>query len=94
LASKTIKLADVDEFVQKDIKFANVSHVFDLIDNLEVPERGKLRELLGNVLKRPIPIVKSKCAESTGEIVKGLIDMEVIFDTNTTWDDIQNDLFM
>jgi hypothetical protein len=94
LASKIIKPADVDPFAQKDIKFQNVSHVFDLIDNLKAAERSKLREFLGKALQREIPYEKTKWELNTGAIVKGLIDMEIILHTNTTWDDIQNDLFM
>jgi hypothetical protein len=84
LASKTIKVTDVDPFVQKDIKFQNVSHVFDIIDNLKALERGKLREFLGKELNQEIPYDKSKWTENTGALLKGIIDMEIIFDTNTT----------
>jgi hypothetical protein len=93
LIDKTLKPADVQPDILEDPRYQGVSHVFDILDDLKVPERTKLRELLGKVLKQSTPIVKSKWAESTGEIVKGLIDMEVMFDTNTTYGDILNDLF-
>jgi hypothetical protein len=47
---------------------------------------------LGKVLKRGIPITKWN--ESTGAIVKVLIDMEVDFDVLATYQDIKDQIMM
>jgi hypothetical protein len=57
VAEKKAKLADF-EGVADDPNYKNVSHLFGIIDKLEIPERNKLRNLFDNVLKQNIPITK------------------------------------
>jgi hypothetical protein len=38
--------------------------------------------------------LKTKWDENTGALIKGLIDVDIAFDTNTTYEDIQNELFV
>ena len=94
LASKTLKQTDVEPGILDDLRYLGVSHIFDILDNLEASDRSKLREVLSKALNQDIPIIKHKWKENTGALIKGLVDADIAFDTNTTWDDIQNELLI
>jgi hypothetical protein len=77
-----------------DLNYLAVDHVFDVLDNLKGADRSRLRGALAKALNREIPYNKDTWDENTAALIKGIVDMEVIFDTNTPWDDIHNYLFM
>jgi hypothetical protein len=78
--------------ILRDHRYLVIDHVFDVLDTLKGAERSKLRSFLGKALKREIPYNKETWDENTGALLRGLIDMDIMFDMYTTWVDIQNAL--
>jgi hypothetical protein len=89
VVNKKAKLADL-QGVGDDLRYKSVTRLFNILDKLSTEERKKLRDYLEKSLGQVIPITKRH--ESTGALVKALIDMRVMFDETTTYTDIQNDL--
>jgi hypothetical protein len=89
VANKKAKLADLQK-TTNDPRYESVSHIYRILDKLNLDERKKLKDYLSQSVNREIPI--TKWHKSTGALLKAIIDIEVIFDENTTYADIQNDL--
>jgi hypothetical protein len=71
------------------VTYLKVSKVFDIIDDLVLEERNRLRTHLETYINKNIPVINKKWKENTVAIVKVLIDLEVDFDGIATYKDIK-----
>jgi hypothetical protein len=94
ISRKILGPSAVSDMNQDPVAYLKVSKVFDIIDDLVLEERNRLRSHLETHLNKKIPVINKKWKENTVAIVKVLIDLEVDFDGVVTYKDIEDQIMM
>jgi hypothetical protein len=94
ISRKTLKPSTVTDLGHDPVIYLKVSKVFDIIDDLVLEERNRLRTHLENYTNKKIPVINKKWKENTVAVVKVLIDLEVDFDGIATYKDIKDQIMM
>ena len=94
ISRKTLRPSAVTDLGHNSVTYLKISKVFDIIDDLVLEERNRLRTHLETQLNKKIPVNNKKWKENTVVIVKVLIDLEVDFDGVAAYKDIKDQIMM
>jgi hypothetical protein len=68
-----------------------IAKLFNILDNLDKHERKKLRDHLSWITNKPFDF-STNWNSNTAKIMKILIDLDVMFDVDTTYKNIKNQI--
>jgi hypothetical protein len=94
ISRKTLGPSAITNLKHNPVTYLKNSKMFDIIDDLVLEERNRLRAHLETHINKKIPVNNKKWKENTLTLVKILIHLEVDIDGIATYKDIKDQILM